>query len=86
MALGYIRGSYRWSADKQPHIRRALIAGPLLFLIVGLGGLWLGDAFLAYPVAYAKPLLLAIEFAMTLTVAVTLALLIAGPSEREPSP
>jgi multisubunit Na+/H+ antiporter MnhB subunit len=67
-------------------IRRALIAGPLLFLIVGLGGLWLGDAFLAYPVAYAKPLLLAIEFAMTLTVAVTLALLIAGPSEREPGP
>jgi len=67
-------------------IRLALIAGPLLFLIVGLCGLWLGDAFLAYPVAYAKPLLLAIEFAMTLTVAVTLALLIAGPSEREPGP
>jgi multisubunit Na+/H+ antiporter MnhB subunit len=67
-------------------IRLALIVGPLLFLIVGLCGLWLGDAFLAYPVAYAKPLLLAIEFAMTLTVAVTLALLIAGPSEREPSP
>ena len=67
-------------------IRLALIAGPLFFLIVGLCGLWLGDAFLAYPVAYAKPLLLAIEFAMTLTVAVTLALLIAGPSEREPGP
>ena len=64
-------------------IRLALIAGPLFFLIVGFGGLWLGEAFLAYPVAYAKPLLLAIEFAMTLTVAVTLGLLIAGPPERE---
>ncbi len=64
-------------------VRLALVAGPLLFLIVGFGGLWLGDAFLAYPVAYAKPLLLAIEFAMTLTVAVTLGLLIAGPPERE---
>jgi multisubunit Na+/H+ antiporter MnhB subunit len=64
-------------------IRLALIAGPLLFLIVGFGGLWLGHAFLAYPVAYAKPLLLAIEFAMTLTVAVTLGLLIAGPPERK---
>ena len=64
-------------------MRLALIAGPLLFLIVGLGGLWLGDAFLAYPAAYAKPLILVIEFAMTLTVAVTLGLLIAGPPERD---
>ena len=43
-----------------------------------------GEAFLAYPVAYAKPLILAIEFAMTLTIAVTLALLLAGPPQREP--
>jgi len=67
-------------------MRLALIAGPLLFLIVGFGGLWLGGAFLAYPAAYAKPLILLIEFAMTLTVAVTLGLLIAGPPEREPTP
>ena len=67
-------------------VRLALISGPLLFLVVGFGGLWLGDAFLAYPVAYAKPLLLVIEFAMTLTVAVTLGLLIAGPPEREGAP
>ena len=63
-------------------LRLALLAGPLVFLIVGLGGLALGDAFLAYPVAYAKPLILAIEFAMTLTIAATLGLLLAGPPER----
>ena len=63
-------------------LRLMLIAGPAVFLAVGLGGLWLGDAFLAYPVAYAKPLILAIEFAMVLTVAVTLGLLVAGPPER----
>jgi multisubunit Na+/H+ antiporter MnhB subunit len=63
-------------------LRLALIAGPLVFLIVGLGGLCLGTAFLAYPVAYAKPLILAIEFAMTLTIAATLGLLLAGPPER----
>ena len=63
-------------------LRLTLIAGPGVFLIVGLGGFWLGDAFLAYPVAYAKPLILAIEIAMTLTVAATLGLLIAGPPER----
>ncbi|HEX4557475.1 MAG TPA: MnhB domain-containing protein [Xanthobacteraceae bacterium] len=63
-------------------LRVVLIAGPAVFLIVGIGGLALGDGFLAYPVAYAKPLILAIEFAMTLTIAVTLALLVAGPPER----
>ena len=63
-------------------LRLALLAGPVVFLIVGLGGLGLGDAFLAYPVAYAKPLILAIEFAMTLTIGATLGLLLAGPPER----
>ncbi len=65
-------------------LRVMLIAGPAVFLIVGLGGLWLGEAFLAYPVAYAKPLIVAIEVAMTLTIAVTLALLLAGAPERIP--
>ena len=69
------RSSRRW-------LRLVLIAGPAVFLVVGLGGLWLGDAFLAYPVAYAKPLILAIEVAMMLTIAVTLGLLMAGPPER----
>jgi multisubunit Na+/H+ antiporter MnhB subunit len=67
-------------------LRLTLIAGPAAFLIVGLAGLWLGDAFLAYPVAYAKPLILAIEFAMTLTIAVTLGLLLAGPPARSAGP
>ena len=75
-------------ADTPPVARRwlrfILIAGPAVFLIVGLGGLLVGDAFLAYPQGYAKPLILTIEFAMTLTVAVTLGLLVAGPPEREP--
>jgi multisubunit Na+/H+ antiporter MnhB subunit len=65
-------------------LRLVLIAGPAVFLLVGLGGLLLGDAFLAYPEAYAKPLIMMIEFAMTLTVAMTLGLLVAGPPEREP--
>jgi multisubunit Na+/H+ antiporter MnhB subunit len=66
-------------------LRLVLISGPAVFLIVGLGGLFLGEAFLAYPDAYAKPLILAIESAMTLTIAATLGLLIAGPPAREPS-
>lgn len=63
-------------------LRLTLIAGPAVFLVVGLGGLWLGEAFLAYPAAWAKPLILAVEVPMTLTIAVTLALLLAGAPER----
>jgi multisubunit Na+/H+ antiporter MnhB subunit len=73
-------------ADAPPVSRRwlrlLLIVGPAVFLVVGLGGLLLGDAFLAYPAAYAKPLIVAIEVAMTLTIAVTLGLLMAGAPER----
>jgi multisubunit Na+/H+ antiporter MnhB subunit len=63
-------------------LRLALIAGPAVFLVVGLTGLWLGDGFLSYPIAYAKPLIVTIEVAMTLTIAVTLGLLLAGAPER----
>ena len=73
-------------ADAPPVDRRALrlalIAGPTVFVAVGLGGLAWGEAFLAYPVDYAKPLIVAIEVAMTLTIAVTLGLLMAGAPER----
>jgi multisubunit Na+/H+ antiporter MnhB subunit len=63
-------------------LRLILVAGPGLFLVVGLGGLWLGTAFLAYPIALAKPLILGIEVAMVLTIAATLGLLLAGAPER----
>src|ERR1700755_262682 len=63
-------------------LRFILIAGPGLFLVVGLGGLWFGAAFLAYPPAQAKPLILSIEVAMILTIAATLGLLLAGIPER----
>lgn len=63
-------------------LRLVLIAGPAVFLAVGLGGLWLGDAFLAYPPERAKLLIKVIEVAKTLTIAATLGLLLAGPPER----
>ena len=63
-------------------LRLLLIAGPAIFLAVGAAGLWLAGAFLAYPVAWAKPLILLIEVPMMLTVAVTLGLLLAGPPRR----
>jgi len=71
---------------RRRRLRLVLIAGPAVFLAVGIGGLALGEAFLAYPVAYAKPLIVAIEFAMLLTIAASLGLLMAGPPERSADP
>ncbi len=67
-------------------LRLVLIAGPSIFLAVGLGGLWLGRGFLTYPATYAKPLIVGIEVAMTLTIAATLGLLLAGAPERGAEP
>lgn len=67
-------------------LRLLLIAGPGVFIAVGLAGLWLGEAFLAYPVGHAKPIIVFIELWMTLSVALTLGLLLAGPPERKNTP
>jgi multisubunit Na+/H+ antiporter MnhB subunit len=67
-------------------VRFILVAGPGLFLLVGLAGLLFGAAFLSYPPALAKPLILGIEIAMTLTIAATLGLLLAGAPERSTEP
>lgn len=63
-------------------LRLMLVIGPLTFLGVGLAGFVMADGFLAYPPGFAKPLILWIETAMTLSVAAALACLIAGPPER----
>jgi multisubunit Na+/H+ antiporter MnhB subunit len=60
-------------------LRWLLAAGPMLFLTIGLYGLARG-AFLAYPPAAAKAIILAIEFALTVSIAASLALLVLGPA------
>jgi multisubunit Na+/H+ antiporter MnhB subunit len=62
-------------------LRWALVVGPLMFLGVGLYGFAAG-AFLAFAPDQAKPLILAIELALALSIAVTLALLVMGPPRR----
>lgn len=61
-----------------------LAAGPALFILVGLLGVVIAQGFLSYPEAIAKPLIVAIEVALTLSVGGTLALLVAGPPDRAP--
>lgn len=67
-------------------LRLVLVAGPAVFLAVGFSGFFTAGAFLAYPVAYAKALIVVIEVGMVLTIAATLGLLMAGPPERSDKP
>ncbi|HSM21871.1 MAG TPA: hypothetical protein VK876_06660, partial [Rubrivivax sp.] len=63
-------------------MRIGLVSGPMVFLAVGFIVLLAAGAFLAYPVDYAKPLILLIEVPMLLTIALALGLLVAGPPSR----
>jgi len=63
-------------------LRLLLVAGPAVFFAIGLSGFAMAGAFLAYPAAYAKLLIVAIEVPVTLSIAATLALLVTGPPER----
>ena len=65
-------------------LRLALVAGPVVFLAAGVAGVIIAGGFFAYPPGLAKPLILFIETFMTLTIAVTLPMLVAGPPRREP--
>jgi multisubunit Na+/H+ antiporter MnhB subunit len=67
-------------------LRVALVMGPATFLAVGLAGMGIAGAFLAYPESYAKALILFIEVPMMLTIALVLALLVAGPPEQATGP
>lgn len=64
-------------APGQP-LRLGLVAGLALFLAIGLYGLLFGPGFMGYVEAWAYPLILAIEVAATLSIALTLVALFIG--------
>ncbi|MBN9148147.1 MULTISPECIES: hydrogenase subunit MbhD domain-containing protein [unclassified Nitrobacter] len=64
-------------------LRVALVAGPAVFLVIGLAGGVVAGSFFAYPPALAKPIILFIEAFMVLSIAAALPMLVAGsPGER----
>ena len=67
-------------------MRIALAAGPIVFLGVGILGFVAAWGFLAYPAGFAKPLIIFVEIFMTLSIAATLPMLVAGPPTRAPWP
>jgi multisubunit Na+/H+ antiporter MnhB subunit len=63
-------------------LRLVLLAGPAVFLGVGLAGFFIAGAFLAYPIDYAKALILTIEVAMIVSIAAMLGMLLVGTPQR----
>lgn len=77
--LVMIAGVRRLPRVSSPLLRLAIVAGPVVFLVIGFLGFLVPGAFLAYPDGFAKPLIVVMEIALTLSIAVILGLLIAGP-------
>jgi len=59
-------------------LRLLVLLGLVLFITVAGLCAWLGDGWLSYPAGWAKPLILAIEAAATLSIAASLSLLVIG--------
>jgi multisubunit Na+/H+ antiporter MnhB subunit len=84
--LVMIAGLKNVPSISQRWLRLLLVVGPVIFLAIGLAGMVLANAFLAYPSGYAKALIVAVEFALTLSIGVALGMLAAGPPERVRQP
>ena len=65
-------------------LRQLMVLGPALFIAVGFAGFWLAGGFLSYPPGLAKPVIVAVEAALALSIAVILGMLVAGPAVTEP--
>jgi multisubunit Na+/H+ antiporter MnhB subunit len=65
-------------------MRLLVVFGPVMFLIAGMAGFWIADGFLSYPPGFAKPIIIVVEAALALSIAVILGMLVAGPAAKAP--
>jgi multisubunit Na+/H+ antiporter MnhB subunit len=77
--LAAMGGAARPPPVTHPRMRLVLALGPALFLVVAMAALPWGGL-LVYPPAYAQVLVLAVEAALTVSIAATLAMLVIGPA------
>lgn len=63
-------------------LRFGIVVGPLVFVAIGLAGLWSAGVFLAYPPEWAKPMIVVVEVALLPTLVLVLALLMNGAPAR----
>jgi multisubunit Na+/H+ antiporter MnhB subunit len=76
--LVMIAGMRRVPSIDEAWLRRSLVAGPAIFVVIGFAGMVAAGSFLAYPPDHAKLLIVVIEVALTLSIAAVLGLLAAG--------
>jgi multisubunit Na+/H+ antiporter MnhB subunit len=67
-------------------LRMLLVFGPIVFMGIGFVGFAIAGGFLAYPPNAAKLLILCIEIALMLSIAVMLGLLVVGGPARQERP
>jgi len=79
--LAMMAGVLRPPPVAHPVWRAGLVLGPLVFVLAGVAGAVLTDEFLTLPSEMAKPAILTIEAALSLSIAITLALLVIGPPD-----
>lgn len=65
---------------EQPALALLVLAGPFAFLATGLAGWVWADGFLDYPEGLEKPVIIAVEAAIVVSIGVTLGLLVLGPA------
>jgi multisubunit Na+/H+ antiporter MnhB subunit len=63
-------------------LRAGIVTGPLVFIAIGLLGLWAAGVFLGYPEGWAKPMIVVVEVALLPTLVLVLALLMNGAPAR----
>jgi multisubunit Na+/H+ antiporter MnhB subunit len=66
-------------------LRFGVVIGPLVFIAIGVLGLFSAGALLAYPPDWAKPMIVVVEVALLPTLTLILGLLLAGPALRRGS-
>lgn len=64
-------------------LRALVLAGPFAFLATGFLGWATAGVFLGYPPGLEKPVIIAVEVAITLSIAVTLGLVVLGPPAED---
>ncbi|MCA9285023.1 MAG: DUF4040 domain-containing protein [Phycisphaerales bacterium] len=78
--LALTAGAVRAPSATSGGLRAAVAVGPLVFLAVGVAGFWLADTFLALPPgATAKAWVIVVEVGLTVSIAATMTMLVAGP-------
>lgn len=82
LGLAGLLPTIRWSGWL---IRALMLGGIATFAAIAAATHWLGSGWLDYPAAWSKPLIMLIEIAATLSIAISLTVLVIGESER-PAP